>query len=102
MRDLNDALKLSLKTHKPQNESVVQVAYADLYRQMQNYESIKNAELAQLTKATNADSLQAKKQNMAIAKKKVRTAAYKNNWKSNSNKQIASIEYSSLPWRLWQ
>jgi tetratricopeptide (TPR) repeat protein len=98
MTDLNEALKLSAVNHYPKAESAVQQNYALLYSRLKDYtkeaialkrhndidDSIKKAELAQLTAKLNAqDSVQ--------SKKKLRTISYKHTSKTNSSKRIASI-----------
>jgi len=84
MRDLNEALTLSVKSKDPKNESAVQVGYAGLYRQMKEYtkasaaikrhefidDSIRQAELDRLAKINTQDSIQIKKKDSAIVKKK--------------------------------
>lgn len=103
MRDLNEALKLSVKSKDPQNESAVQVSYAGLYRQMKEFtkaslaikrheeidDSIHKAALDRLAKINAQDSIQIKKQDSAIAKKKVYTSSNKKLYKAKSAKRIA-------------
>jgi len=105
MRDLNEALKLSLKTHDPRNESAVQVGYAGLYRHMKDYDkasiaikrheflddSLHQIEIDKLAKVNVADSLQIKKQDSVIIKKKVYTSSYRKPSKTSSARRIASL-----------
>lgn len=98
MRDLNEALKLSALHHYAKAESAVQLNYALLYNRMKDYtrgaialkrhayidDSIRRAELAQLTAKLNVqDSVQ--------SKKKVSLISYRHTSKTNSSKRIASI-----------
>ncbi|MGF7039539.1 hypothetical protein [Mucilaginibacter lappiensis] len=103
MRDLNEALKLSVKSKDPKNESAVQVGYAGLYRQMKEFtkaslaikrheeidDSIHKAELDRLAQINTQDSIQIKKQDSAIAKKKVFTSSNKKLYKAKSAKRVA-------------
>jgi tetratricopeptide (TPR) repeat protein len=105
MRDLNEALALSVKSKDPKNESAVQVGYAGLYRQMKEYtnaaaaikrhevidDSIRQAELDRLAKINTQDSVKIKKQDAAIVKKKAYTSSKKKSYKPNSAKRIASL-----------
>nr|WP_221284449.1 hypothetical protein [Mucilaginibacter sp. SP1R1]MBB6148236.1 tetratricopeptide (TPR) repeat protein [Mucilaginibacter sp. SP1R1] len=105
MRDLNEALRLSLKSKDPKNESAVQVGYAGLYRQMKEFtkaalaikrhefidDSIHQAELARLASINTQDSVQIKKKDSVIVKKKVYTSSNKKTFKPNSAKRIASL-----------
>ncbi|SDF41611.1 hypothetical protein SAMN05216464_117118 [Mucilaginibacter pineti] len=92
MRDLNEALSLSVKNNDPKNESAVQVGYAGLYRHMKEYtkatlaikrhefidDSIAHKiELDRLAVINKQDSVKIKKQDSAIAKKKVYTSNYR-------------------------
>jgi tetratricopeptide (TPR) repeat protein len=103
MSDLNEALKLSVKSKDPKNESAVQVGYAGLYRQMKEFtkaslaikrheeidDSIHKAALDRLAKINAQDSIQIKKQDSAIAKKKVYTSSNKKLYKAKSAKRVA-------------
>jgi hypothetical protein len=103
MRDLNEALKLSVKSKDPKNESAVQVGYAGLYRQMKEFtkaslaikrheeidDSIHKAELDRLAQINAQDSIQIKKRDSAIAKKKVYTSSNKKLYKAKSAKRVA-------------
>ena len=103
MRDLNEALKLSVKSKDPKNESAVQVGYAGLYRQMKEFtkaslaikrheeidDSIHKAELDRLAQINTQDSIQIKKQDSAITKKKVFTSSNKKLYKAKSAKRVA-------------
>ncbi|WPU92621.1 hypothetical protein SNE25_25175 [Mucilaginibacter sabulilitoris] len=112
MRDLNEALTLSIKSKDPKNESAVQVGYAGLYRQMKEFtkasqaikrheeidDSIHKAELdrlaginAQDSVRIKRDSIKIKKKDSAIAKKKVYTSRSKKSSKPGSTKRIASL-----------
>jgi len=98
MGDLNEALKLSAVNHYPKAESAVQQSYALLYSRMKDFtkeaialkrhntidDSIRRAELAQLTAKLNAqDSVQ--------TKKKLSSISYRHTSKTNSSKRITSI-----------
>ena len=97
MRDLNEALKLSVDNHDPQTESEVQLNYALLYNQMKNPkkgklaldrhnfidDSLHKAELALAAKYAAADSAAIKKK----ASVKVAGKAYR----TTSSKKIASL-----------
>lgn len=105
MRDLNEALALSVKSKDPKNESAVQVGYAGLYRQMKEFtkaseaikrheeidDSIHKAELDRLAGINKQDSIKIKKKDSAIAKKKVYTSRSKKTSKPGSTKRIASL-----------
>ena len=98
MRDLNEALSLSATHHYPKAESIVQQNYALLYSRMKDYtkeaiamkrhnfieDSIRKAELAQLTAKLNA-------QDTAQSKKKLHLISYRHILKTNSAKRIVSI-----------
>ncbi len=106
MRDLNEALKIAVKNKDPKNESAVQVGYADLYRHMKDYDkaslaikrheeiddSIRKAEeLAKLAIVVKQDSVQIKKQDSIIIKKKVYTSSYKRGSKLSSARHTVSL-----------
>ena len=112
MRDLNEALVLSIKNKDPKNESAVQVGYAGLYRQMKDFDkaalaikrheeiddSLRQAEIDRLARINTRDSIQIKKQDSIIVKKKVfasnkkaPTASKKKPSKTGSVKRIASL-----------
>jgi tetratricopeptide (TPR) repeat protein len=105
MRDLNEALALSLKTKNLKSESAVQVGYAGLYRHMKEFtkatiaikrhefidDSIQKDEIARLAKLNTRDSVQIKKQDSVIVKKKAYTSRPKKAFKPNSGKRIASL-----------
>jgi len=89
---------LSAAHHYPKAESIVQQNYALLYSRMKDYtkeaiaikrhnfieDSIRRAELAQLTAKLNA-------QDTAQSKKKLPLISYKHTSKTNSAKRIVSI-----------
>lgn len=93
MRDLNEALKLSLEQHDAQAESTIQYNYAMLYNRMKNYDkgtiafnrhifiddSIrKKSEAITIARIITADSTQIKKKPQTVnIKKSVRPAAKK-------------------------
>ncbi len=112
MRDLNEALTLSVKNKDPQKESAVQVGYAGLFRQMKDFDkaalaikrheeiddSIHQAEIDRLARVNTQDSLRIKKQDSIIVKKKVLasskkapTSSKKKPSKTGSVKRIASL-----------
>jgi tetratricopeptide (TPR) repeat protein len=105
MRDLNEALNLSVKSKDPKNESAVQVGYAALYRQMKDYDkasiaitrheaiddSIRKAEEDRLAMINKRDSVQIKKQDSVIIKKKVYTSSFKRGSKLSSARRIVSL-----------
>jgi tetratricopeptide (TPR) repeat protein len=112
MRDLNEALTLSVKNKYPKNESAVQVGYAGLYRQMKDFDkaavaikrheeiddSVRQAEIDRLARITTQDSIQLKKRDSIIVKKKVLasskkapTSSKKKPSKTASVKRIASL-----------
>jgi tetratricopeptide (TPR) repeat protein len=105
MRDLNEALTLSVKNKDPKNESTVQVAYASLYRQMKDYDkasiaikrheaiddSIHKAEVDRLAMINKRDSIHIKKQDSVIVKKKVYTSSFKRGSKLNSARRTVSL-----------
>jgi tetratricopeptide (TPR) repeat protein len=110
-KDLNDALALSLKTHDPKKESVVQVGYAELYRKMNDYdkaaEAIKRHEFLEdslnhvtidsIAKVAAADSMKIKKQDSAIAKKKVYTSNSRRRPMLKYARHITSLSFSPVP-----
>lgn len=92
MRDLNEALDLSIKNKDPRNESAVQVGYAGLYRHMKEFTKatlaikrhefiddsiIRKTEETRLAAINTQDSIKIKKQDSVIAKKKVYTSTYR-------------------------
>ncbi len=95
MGDLNEALTIAVKNKDPKNESAVQVGYASLYRRMENYEKaaiamkrheflddrIHQAEIDKLAMVAKQDSIQNKKQDSVIAKKKVYTSSLKTSFR---------------------
>lgn len=109
MGDLNEALNIAVKNKDPKNESAVQVGYADLYRRMNNYDkaaiaikrheflddSIRQAEIDKLAMVAKQDSIQIKKQDSVIAKKKVYTSSLKTSFRRGrmlaSARHIASL-----------
>ena len=82
MRDLNEALKLSVDNHYPSIEAKVQESYAMLYSRTKKYvkeaaalkrrdflnDSITKAEQALLAKATTQDTVQGKKKLLTVRK----------------------------------
>ncbi|MDR6941222.1 hypothetical protein [Mucilaginibacter pocheonensis] len=105
MRDLNEALTLSVKRKDPKSESAVQVGYAGLYRQMKEFtkaslaikrheeidDSIHKAQVDSLARITAQDSLQIKKRDSVIVKKKVYISKSKKPYKQGSAKRIVSL-----------
>ncbi|MEZ2338866.1 hypothetical protein AB6735_24680 [Mucilaginibacter sp. RCC_168] len=112
MRDLNEALTLSVKNKDPQKESAVQVGYAGLFRQMKDFDkaalaikrheeiddSIHQAEIDRLARVNTQDSLRIKKQDSTMVKKKVLASSKKTPIsgkkkpsKTGSVKRIASL-----------
>jgi tetratricopeptide (TPR) repeat protein len=105
MGDLNEALKIAVKNKDPRNESAVQVGYADLYRHMKNYDkaavaikrheflddSIQKAEETKLAMVNKKDSVQIKKQDSIIVKKKVYTSSFKRGSKLASARHTVSL-----------
>jgi tetratricopeptide (TPR) repeat protein len=106
MRDLNEALQLSIANHYPKIESNVLRYYALLYSRMKNYpkeaivlkkrdsldESIRKDEEAKLLAVVAAkDSAENKKTDSLQVKKKVFTSSTKKLSKSNSSKKTASL-----------
>jgi len=99
MRDLNEALMISLKNHYPHQESEVQLHYALLYNIMRNHakadialkrhdaieDSIKKSEEARIMAKMNA------KDSVQQAKKKFYTISNKKLYKTASSKRIASL-----------
>ncbi len=97
MRDLNEALKLSIDNHDPRAESNVQLNYALLYNRMKDFtkgkialnrhnfidDSIRKAELALIAKNAATDS--------AEFKKKVLTKTAKKTDRQASSKRIAAL-----------
>ena len=98
MRDLNEALTLSVNNHYSRNESAVQESFAILYTRTQDYDKAaaalkrhnfiddsirKSEEAALIAKAKAADSVQ--------SKKKVFTSNNKKLSKSASSKKTASL-----------
>lgn len=95
MRDLNEALQLSVNNHYPSIEAKVQESYAMLYHRTKNFakeaialkrkdflnDSITRAEQALLAKANTQDSVQSKKK-LLTSQKVVKTV---------SSKRIASL-----------
>ncbi|AYL94620.1 hypothetical protein [Mucilaginibacter celer] len=91
MLDLNDALALSLKTHDPKKESIVQVGFAELYRKMNDYDkaaiaikrheflddSLNQVTVDSVTQVNMAKTIELKKKDSILAKKKVLTSNYK-------------------------
>lgn len=111
MKDLNDALTLSLKTHDPKKESIVQVGYAELYRKMNDYDkaavaikrheflddSLNQVTVDSIAKVAAADSIRIKKQDSAIAKKKVFTKNSRRRPMLRYARHITSLSFSSAP-----
>jgi len=105
MRDLNEALNLAVKNKDPKSESAVQVGYAGLYRHMKDYDkaviaikrhefiddSIRNGEVEKLAIIAKKDSVQIKKQDSVIAKKKVYTSSYRRRSMLESARHIVSL-----------
>lgn len=106
MRDLNEALKLAVKNIDPKNESTVQVGYAALYRHMKDYEKatiaikrheflddsiLHKAEEDRLALINKKDSVQIKKQDSIIVKKKVYTSTYRRGPKLSSARHTVSL-----------
>ncbi|MDN3549086.1 hypothetical protein [Mucilaginibacter aquaedulcis] len=103
--DLNEALKLAIKSKKPKNESDVQLGYAGLYRQMKEFtkaslaikrheeidDSIHKAQVDSLARLAARDSIQMRKKDSIIVKKKVYISKSKKTSKPNSIKRIASL-----------
>jgi tetratricopeptide (TPR) repeat protein len=103
--DLNEALKIAVKSKDARSESAVQVGYADLYRHMKDYDkaalaiqkheaiddSIRKAEEAKLAVVVKQDSVQIKKQDSVITKKKVYTSNFKRGSKLSSAKHTVSL-----------
>lgn len=91
MRDLNDALNLSLKTHDPKKESIVQVGFAELYRKMNDYDkaaiaikrheflddSLNQVTVDSVAQVNVAKTIEIKKKDSILAKKKVYTSNLK-------------------------
>ena len=102
LRDLNEALQLSIIIHSPKAEAQVLKNYALLYHRLKDFpkeamalkkrdsleERIKKAEVAQLS-AKNA--LQKKKLDSLQNKKKVYTSNIHKLYKNNPTKKIASL-----------
>jgi tetratricopeptide (TPR) repeat protein len=111
MKDLNDALTLSLKTHDPKKESVVQVGYAELYRKMNDYDkaavaikrheflddSLNQVTVDSIAKVAAADSIKIKKQDSAVAKKKVYTSNSRRRPMLRYARHITSLSFSPAP-----
>jgi tetratricopeptide (TPR) repeat protein len=88
MRDLNDALNLTLKTHDPKKESIVQVGFAELYRKMNDYDkaaiaikrheflddSLNQVTVDSVAQVNVAKTIEIKKKDSILAKKKVYTS----------------------------
>ena len=105
MGDLNEALKLSVKSKKPQNEMAVQLGYAALYRQMKEFtkaslaiqrhqeidDSIHKAQIDSMARLAARDSIQLRKKDSIIVKKKVYISKSKKTSRPNSAKRIASL-----------
>jgi tetratricopeptide (TPR) repeat protein len=106
MRDLNEALQLSISSHLPKIELNVLKNYAFLYSRMKNYpqealmlkkrdslvDSIRRDENARLmVKVATRDSLQAKKADSVQNKKKVYTYNIKKPSKGNSPRKTALL-----------
>jgi hypothetical protein len=98
MRDLNEALQLSVNNHYARNESAVQESYAMLYTRIKDYskaavalkrhnfidDSIrKSEETALIAKAKTKDSL--------LIKKKLNISNNKKLYKTLSSKRMASL-----------
>jgi len=105
MGDLNEALKIAVKNKDPKNESAVQVGYAELYRHMKDYDkaavaikrhdflddSIRKAEETKLAIINKKDSVQIKKQDSIIVKKKAYTSSFKRGSKLASARHTVSL-----------
>ncbi len=97
MRDLNEALKISVANHDPRTESTVQLNYALLYNRMKNPkkgaiamdrhnfidDSLRKAELAMMVKEAVVDSV--------VIKKKLQPKLTKKTPRPDSSKKIASL-----------
>ncbi|PWK78213.1 hypothetical protein LX99_02053 [Mucilaginibacter oryzae] len=110
MRDLNDALALSLKTHDPKKESIVQVGYAELYRKMNDFEkaaiaikrheflddSLNQVTIDSIAQVNIAKTIQLKKKDSILAKKKVYTANFRRRPMLKSARSVAFPSSSLL------
>lgn len=88
MRDLNDALNLSLKTHDPKKESIVQVGFAELYRKMNDFDkaaiaikrheflddSLNQVTIDSVAQVNIAKTIEIKKKDSILTKKKLYTS----------------------------
>ncbi len=106
MRDLNDAMQISVNNHLPKAQVEVLKNFALLYSRMKNYpkeelilkkrdslvDSIRKDEDAKLmAKVAARDSSQVKKADSLQSKKKVYTYNIKKPYKGNSPRKIASL-----------
>jgi len=106
MRDLNEALQISITSHNPKLESEVLKYYALLYSRLKNYpkeelvlkkrdtveESIRKDEEAKMLAAlTTKDSAEKKKADSVQIKKKVLSSNTKKLYKSKSTKKVDSL-----------
>jgi hypothetical protein len=106
MKDLNEAMQLSVAGHYPQIELDVLHNYAMLYSRLKNYpkealvlkkrdslvDSIRKDEEAKLMATANAQALLQKKKIDSIQnKKKVYTSSTRKLYKNNSSRKIASL-----------
>ncbi len=106
MRDLNEALQISIDNHFPKIESEVLRNFALLYSRLKNYpkeaivlkkrdsieESIRKDEEAKMLALINAkDSIEKKKADSVQNKKKVFTSNTRKLYKNNSSKKTASL-----------
>ena len=106
MRDLNEALQLSITNHYQKTELDVLKNYALLYSRLKNYpkeaqilkkrdsieESIKKVEEARLMAAVNVRALLLKKKLDSLqSKKKVYTSNIRKLYKNNSSGKIALL-----------
>jgi tetratricopeptide (TPR) repeat protein len=105
MKDLNEAMQLSVSHHYPKLEMDVLKNFGFLYSRLKNSPkaemalkkrdsieaSIKKGEEAALIAKVAQDSLQKRKIDSSLNKKKVLTAGYRKPSKSNSAKKTASL-----------
>jgi tetratricopeptide (TPR) repeat protein len=105
MKDLTEAMQLSINHHYPKLEMDVLKNFGFLYSRLKNFPkaemalkkrdsieaSIKKSEEAALIAKVAQDSLQKKKIDFSLNKKKVLTSGYKKPSKSSSAKKTASL-----------
>jgi tetratricopeptide (TPR) repeat protein len=103
MRDLNEALTMAAKKKDLKSQSVVLQNFAFLYSRLKNYpkealvlkkrdsielQILKNEQAGMVAKIASQDSVQRKKQDSVLVKKKVYTSSFKKLYKSGSPKKV--------------